>query len=175
MQFAIYRLALVALSAGSALASVAVTGKVADENGIAVPSARIEFRLDTAEAAAVAVSDLSGTFTVRLPSAGEYHVQATRPGFFVFNGKLPFGDGPNHFTLTLNHLEDFIQSVDVAYSPPAIDTEQTAEQKQLHSAEILAIPYPASQDLRNALPLIHGVVQDNGGRLHFKAIPGPAS
>ena len=31
----------------------------------------------------------------------------------------------------------------------------------------MAVPYPASQDMRSALPLMPGVVQDANGNLHF--------
>jgi len=55
-------------------------------------------------------------------------------------------------------VQDFFQSVDVAYAAPAIDPDQPAEQKQLSSVEILEAPYPNSQDLRYALPLLQGVV-----------------
>ena len=112
-------------------------------------------------------SDIAGNFTVRFPAPGSYLIHAARQGFFVFDGRSELRDGPNQLQLTLNHLQDFFQSVDVAYSAPAIDPAQTSEQKQLTSVEILKAPYPASQDLRNALPLLPGVVQDVNGRLHF--------
>ncbi len=54
----------------------------------------------------------------------------------------------------------------MVYSPPAIDLEEPTEHKQLNTVEILTVPYPAPQDLRNALPLFQGVVQDNAGRVH---------
>ena len=53
------------------------------------------------------------------------------------------------------------------YSPPAIDPKQAADHKELDNTEIQAIPYPAPQDYRNALPLLDGVVQDNSGRAHI--------
>ena len=48
-----------------------------------------------------------------------------------------------------------------------IDPEQTSDTKALKSQEILNMPYPASQDYRNALPLMPGAIQDNCGQLHF--------
>src|SRR5205809_481784 len=57
--------------------------------------------------------------------------------------------------------------VEVAYSPPAIDPKEPDEQKQLTNIEILDVPYPASQDLRSALPMFQGVVQDISGNPHF--------
>src|SRR5882724_9014454 len=145
---------------------VGVTGKIADENGLAIEFAKVEMRLAPSGALSFTSSDISGGFSLQLPAPGLYIIHAERPGFFVFDGRTEFRNGPNQLHLTLNHLQDFFQSVDVAYSPPAIDPEQTAEQKQLTSVEILDVPYPASQDLRNALPLLQGVVQDVGGRVH---------
>ena len=86
----------------------------------------------------------------------------------MFSGKsVSFQEGSNHLTITLNHLREFAESVNVAYSPPVIDPQQPDEQKQLNNVEILAVPYPASQDLRSALPLMQGVVEDAAGNLHF--------
>src|SRR5437588_9187565 len=159
--------ALVVCLAGLASAEVTVTGKIADENGVAVAFAKVELRVPAAGTIAAATADLAGAFNMQLGAPGEYLIHAARPGFFVFNGRSELRDGPNQLHLTLNHLQEFAQSVDVAYSAPTIDAEQTAEQKQLTSIEILDVPFPASQDLRNALPLLPGVVQDPAGRLHF--------
>ncbi len=147
-------------------AEVDVAGKVADENGLAVAFARVEARLSPSAPASAATSDISGAFSLRLPSPGVYLVHAERPGFFVFDGRSELQEGFNQLHLTLNHLQDFFQSVDVAYSAPAIDPAQPAEQKQLNSVEILEAPYPNSQDLRYALPLLQGVVQDVNGLVH---------
>jgi len=166
--FSTLRIPAIAFCAAAiAVAEVSVTGRVADENGVAIPFARVEFRVSATAVPVVVTSDIAGGFTAPLPFAGEYLIHAGRQGFFVFDGRSEFRDGSNQLHVTLNHLRDFFQSVDVAYSAPAIDTQQTSEQKQLTSMEILEVPYPASQDLRNALPLLPGVVQDVNGRLHF--------
>ncbi|MGH9659806.1 MAG: carboxypeptidase regulatory-like domain-containing protein, partial [Bryobacteraceae bacterium] len=155
---------LLFLTAASLAAQVKVAGKVADENGVAVAGARVEFRRQSAVAA---VSDLAGRFALDLPAAGSWSVHAERPGFFVFDGPAQLSAGDNQIQITLNHAQEFFQQVDVAYSAPAIDLQQPAEQKQLTGVEILEVPYPASQDVRNAMPLFNGVVQDTSGRLHF--------
>jgi hypothetical protein len=64
-------------------------------------------------------------------------------------------------------VQEFSEKVDVTDSPPPIDPQQTSDQKELVNAEIQAIPFPASQDYRNALALMNGVVLDNAGRPHF--------
>ena len=145
---------------------ISVAGRVVDENAVSVAGARVE--VFSGEVRVSAVSDSAGVFNLKLPSAGEYQVRAEQLGFFVFSGKsVSFQEGSNHLTITLNHLREFAESVNVVYSPPVIDPQQTDEQKQLNNVEILAVPYPASQDLRSALPLMQGVVQDAAGNLHF--------
>jgi hypothetical protein len=158
--------ALTICLARAGAAEVDVAGKVADENGLAVAFARVEARLSPSSPAFVTTSDIAGLFSLRLSSPGSYLVHGERPGFFVFDGRSEMQAGLNQLHLTLNHVQDFFQSVDVAYSAPAIDPAQPAEQKQLNSVEILQAPYPNSQDLRYALPLLQGVVQDVNGRVH---------
>jgi len=150
----------------AAAAPPSVAGRVVDENGVAVTGARIEF---TSGAGTVtATSDSAGNFSLDVPSRGEYQIQAKDLGFFIYYGKsVAVQEGPNHLTITLNHLQELTESVEVKYSPPVIDTQEPDERKQLNEVEILAVPYPASQDMRSALPLMQGVVQDANGNLHF--------
>src|SRR5439155_27344381 len=115
-----------------------------------------------------AVADIAGSFTVELEQPGEYQLRVERHGFFVLAGKsVRFEPGDNQLVISVNRLQEFAESIDVKYSPVAIDYQETADQKQLESVEILTVPYAGSRDLRNALPLLNGVVQDNAGRLHF--------
>jgi hypothetical protein len=151
---------------GRAVAGVTVTGRIADENGLAIASAKIELRIAPSAPAFAATSDIAGGFSLRIEAPGDYLIHAERPGFFVFDGHSDLREGSNQLHLTLNHLQDFFQSVDVPYSPPLIDPDQPAEQKQLNSVEILEAPYANSQDLRYALPLLPGVLQDVNGSVH---------
>ena len=148
-------------------AQVAITGRVVDENDAAVAGVRVELRAEE-RLLVVASSDTAGNFRATLPAAGDYTVRAERLGYFLFtSANQPFEDGPNQLTIRMNHLQEFADKVDVTYSPPAIDPQQTSERKELANTEIENIPYPAPQDYRNALPLLNGVVQDNTGRVHF--------
>jgi hypothetical protein len=148
-------------------AQVTVMGRVVDENGTAVPGARIEFHSASAQTPS-ANTDVQGRFQLELGQPGEYSIRAEKEGFFVLNkARVELQDGPNELNVRLNHLQELTESLDVVYSPPAIDPAQTSDQKQLNSLEILQVPYPASQDYRSALPLFSGVVQDTGGNLHF--------
>ncbi len=149
-------------------AQFAVTGRVLDENGAPVSGARVEFRRPDILAPYHVVSDGQGRFSLHLSLPGEYSLFAERPGFFVVKREIAIGEeGLSDITITLNHLQELVESVDVVYSPPVIDPADISDRKQLNNVEILEIPYPASHDLRNALPLFSGVVQDNDGQLHF--------
>ncbi len=148
-------------------AQALVAGRVVDETGAGVAGARIEFRASGA-VPVTASSDPAGNFSLTLPSEGEYALRAERPGFFVYQGGGPqrFAAGPNQLTITLNHLQEYTERVDVTYSPPVIDPQQASDLKELDNAEIQAIPFPAPQDYRNSLQLMNGVVMDNAGHPH---------
>ncbi len=56
--------------------------------------------------------------------------------------------------------------VNVTESPPAIDPAQISSKEELTGLDIIDIPYPATNDYRNALNFIPGVVQDAFGQPH---------
>lgn len=150
------------------VAQVAVQGKVSDETGAPVAGARLEFRLASAAQPLAALSDSQGRFTVTLPGPGDYLLRAEKPGFFLLdNHRIWIHEAAAEIAVTLHHVRELAEQVDVTYSPPMIDPAETSDQKQLNNMEILEIPYPASHDFRNALPLFPGVLQDRQGRLHF--------
>ena len=144
-----------------------MTGRVVDERGAGIEGARVEFRLGGEGAPLAVSSDQAGNFRANLPSEGQYAIHAERQGFYVFQGNESFAEGPSQLTVTLNHVQEFSDKVDVTASSPPIDPQQPAEHKELVNAEIQAIPFPASQDYRNALALMDGVVLDNAGVPHF--------
>ena len=150
-----------------AVAQVTVTGRVVNETGDGVEGARVEFRSANEPAAIAVSSDPAGNFRANLPSEGEYAIRAERQGFYVYQGKQSFSGTPAQLTIALNYVQEFSDKVDVAASTPPIDPQQPAEHKELVNAEIQAIPIPASQDYRNALSLLDGVVLDNNGIPHF--------
>jgi len=141
-----------------------LSGRVVDENGGGVAGARVELRAESGGAAVAASTDPAGNFRVVLPAEGSYTIRAERLGYYVYQGQpRSFEAGSTELHITLNHLQEFSDRIDVTYSPPAIDPAQPAERKELTSTEIQTIPYPAPQDFRNALQLMDGVVTDNSG------------
>jgi hypothetical protein len=163
--YSVLVLALLCLPA-AAMAQIAIRGRVVDENGAAISGARVEVRQGD-RTVATASSDAAGSFHLTLPIEGEYSIRAERLGFYLYKDSgQQFRNEAAEVTIVLNHLQEFSDRVDVTYSPPAIDTKQPADHKELDNTEIQSVPYPAPQDYRNALPLMDGVVQDNSGRSH---------
>ncbi len=154
-----------ALPPDGAAQSKSYAGKVLDENGTPVASARIAVSRD--RVAAAATSDAAGQFVLSLPNAGTYALRAEAVGFFLFTSNATELAENRPLEIHLNHQKELTQSLDVRYSPPALDPQQTGDTKQLTGQEILNIPYPASQDFRAALPLLPGAVRDNAGQIHF--------
>jgi hypothetical protein len=170
--------------------AITINGKLVDENGAPVQGARVSAELSgpvpgagaqPAPAAGIApkenagarkptegvTSDAAGLFRLDIPAAGTYQVRAEHEGFFVFSSVAVNLDSCSPLEIHMSHRKELAESVDVRYSPPVIDPEQTSDTKQLHGPEILNVPFPASQDYRSALPLMSGVVLDNSGQIHF--------
>ena len=154
-----------AFFAAEADAQTAVAGRVVDETGASVPGARLEAKPADGGAPVVASSDAAGRFKLEVPRPGDYTIRVERLGFFLYQGSQSLLSDAE-ITVVLNHLQEFSERIDVTYSPPAIDPTQPSEHKELDNKEMQAVPFPAPQDYRNALPLMDGVVQDNAGRNH---------
>jgi hypothetical protein len=138
-----------------------------DERGSGIEGARVEFRLPGESAPVSVSSDQAGNFRAGLPGPGSYAIRAERHGYYVYQGNGSFAEGPSQLFISLNQVQEFSDKVDVTASSPPIDPQQPADHKELVNAEIQAIPFPASQDYRNALALMDGVVLDNSGAPHF--------
>src|SRR5579883_3445052 len=116
------------LLAQAATAQILVSGRVVDETGAAVAGARVELR--SPELNVSASSDPAGNFQFSLSAPGEYAIRAERLGFFLFESKPRAFQASQELTITLNHLQEFSDRVDVVYSPPAIDPAQPSLHKE---------------------------------------------
>jgi hypothetical protein len=148
---------------GTALVELRVA--VVDENGTALPSARITLtpKLGTT---ARGETDYAGrkAFSDLLPGIYSLHVE--KEGFFaVTQPEISVGEVASA-EVTLNHIREFSEQVNVVYSPPAIDPAKTQASETLNSEEIINLPYPVTRDIRYALPMLPGVLQDPSGQLH---------
>lgn len=137
---------------------------VLDENGVAVPAARVELTSPTVSLSCE--TDLAGRCQFAGLSAEPWQIQVEKEGFYVVqlanvqtSGKLEIG---------LNHQQEVRENVNVVESVPAIDPQQVSSQEQLSGIDILNIPYPNTRDYRYALEYIPGVVLDQSAQPHIE-------
>jgi len=152
----------------SRAAGAELSGRVIDENGLPVPGATLTLTGSGLVAPGTASSDESGRFVLKGLPAGTYQLKAEKVGYYAHTTAiLEVGDPVTRVDVVLVHRQEFEETVEVAYSAPAIDPQETAAQKTMTAEEIIDIPYPASHDFRNSLSLMPGVVKDNRGRVHI--------
>jgi hypothetical protein len=139
---------------------------VVDENGIAVPSAQVSLELPDRHASVKGETDYAGRREVVNLTPGVYHLVVEKEGFYaVILNDVQVGE-TGRLEITLHHQQEFTESMEVVYSPPAIDPTKLAKSEDLSSQEIINLPYPTTRDIRNALPLLPGVLQDATGQVH---------
>jgi len=148
---------------GQALVDLHVA--VVDENGAAVPSARVTLTPPLGTPLQ-GQTDYAGRreFSGLVP--GDYSLHAEKEGFFALTQPgIQVGEVASA-EVVLHHIREFTEQVNVVYSPPAIDPAKTQASETLSSEQIIDLPYPVSRDIRYGLPMLPGVLQDSGGQLH---------
>lgn len=147
---------------------VTLSGRVVDENNVPVAGSAVTLKLAGQSQSLEAVADPTGAFRAQLPQPGSYLITAEHAGFFTLKDRpADIHEGSNEIVLALNHVRNTSESVDVRASPSPIDIEQTESERQLSGLQIFEVPYPSTHNLRNALPLMPGVIRGPKGDLHF--------
>jgi hypothetical protein len=139
---------------------------VLDENSLTVPSARLTLSDQSNSFVQKAETDYAGRHQFSNLIAGVYSLRVEKEGFFVFNSNDVRVAETSNLDVTLNHTKEYVESVNVVYSPPAIDPQKTSASAALSSEDIINLPYSVPRDIRYALPLLPGVLQDSDGQLH---------
>lgn len=148
---------------------VSLRGRVVSETGSPVAGARVTISSPGAGTIrTVLVAGPGGAFECRLAGAGDYWIDVEREGFFTLKRRaLPLRPGPNEVQFVLNPLREVFESLDVSARAATVDLDRAAPEKALHGTDILAIPYPTTNNLKNALRILPGVVQDSRGGIHI--------
>jgi hypothetical protein len=137
---------------------------VVDENGVAVVGARVA--LSGWEGTRKAETDYAGRCEWTDLAPGTYQVSVEREGFYAVHLSETRVGEIDTLEITLNHVREFVEVVNVVYSPPAIDPVKTSATENLTSEEVVNLPYTVTRDIRYALPLMPGVLQDAYGQVH---------
>jgi len=158
-------LTLVLVGAAAAQSPTAPIIVVNDENGVAVASARVT--LESGSLPAVhCQTDFAGRCQFPSLPAGTYQLRVEKEGFYAaVEQNVEIAAGSN-VEVTLSHQQEVREVVNVVESPPAIDPSQVAAQETISGLDVIDIVYPATQDYRNVLNFIPGVVQDQSGQPH---------
>ncbi len=141
-----------------------LTITVVDENGVAVPGARVQ--VNSARESQHCESDLTGRCHFADLAQDSWQLKAEKEGFYVFS--LANVQTSGTLEIAMHHQQEVRENVNVVESVPAIDPEQVSSQEQLSGIDILNIPYPNTRDYRYALEYIPGVVLDQNAQPHIE-------
>ncbi len=139
---------------------------VTDENDVPVAAARAVLSMAGAQNPIRQDTDYSGKAEFTGLNPGSYQITVEKEGFYVLTSKDIQVGLTQRVDITLNHQQELHESMNVTYSPPAVDPTQTEMTEGLTGQEIIDLPYPTTRDIRQALPLIPGVLPDATGQIH---------
>src|ERR1700735_3489579 len=162
MRALLLTLALVSMAA--AQSAPAPTVAVTDENGVAVSSARVVLQLPPLPAIRCQTDFIGRCRFPSLP-VGQYLLRVEKEGFYALLESIKITPG-SIIEVAISHQQEVREIVDVHESPPAIDPAQVAAQETISGLDIINIVYPGTQDYRNVLNFIPGLVEDQFGQPH---------
>jgi hypothetical protein len=100
--------------------------------------------------------------------AGDYEVEVRKEGFFLLSGQsFSLHADRNELTLTLNHVQELHEQVQVTAPSNQIDTQDTSQRSTLSSQNIRDIPVPNSHVLAESLVALPEIVRDSRSNLHI--------
>jgi len=114
---------------------------VVDENEVAIPSVQISLMRRSATQLEQArpirgETDFAGRCEFKDIEPGVYELRAEKEDFYAFvQNDLRVGEAAT-LEITLNHREEFVQHVNVIYSPPTIDPAKTVSSETLTRGKI---------------------------------------
>ena len=138
---------------------------VFDENGIAVAGARVALQPPSPAPILRCQTQISGRCELPRIPAGLCQIYVEKEGYYATNSAVQPSDASD-VEVTLHHLKEIKETVDVRESPPAIESSQTESQERLTGLDVVNIPYPATHDYRNILNFIPTVVLDPYAQPH---------
>ncbi len=143
-----------------------ITVTVTDENGVAIPSALVFLETSPQAVALRCETDFAGRCQFANVVAGAYQLRVEKQGFYAMVLPAVQVGATANVDVTLSHLQEVREVINVVESPPAIDPAQTQSQEQITGRDIINLPYPTTRDYRNALNFIPQVVNDVYGQPH---------
>jgi hypothetical protein len=140
--------------------------RVVDENGVAVASAVVAIEGPGAQKALKGETDYAGRVEFGGLDRGAYKVRIEKEGFYAKTMEEPAAEPGQTLEVVLDHQQELKEVMDVTDSPPVIDPAKTDATEHLSGQEIINVPFPASRDIKQAFPLMPGIVKGNDGEFH---------
>src|SRR6266851_3407817 len=160
-------ISLLAPAEMQAAASADCAGAVVDENSVPVGAAQVKFE-NSAGKVYRTETDAAGRFVLQSLPAGDYKVEVRKEGFFLLSGQsFSLHDGRISLTLTLNHVQELHEEIQVTAPSNQIDTQDTSQRSSLSSRSIRDIPVPNSHVLAASLVALPEIVRDSRNNLHI--------
>lgn len=144
---------------------------VYDENGVAVPLARVDLIQPETQQVEKGETNYAGRYVFRGLAAGSYQLLVQKEGFYAVRSSEVAVGTVERTEVTLTRVREIHQRVNVVASPVAIDPAKTTSARSLSDTEIMNLPFNVPRDIRYALPLIPGIVQDATGQIHIDGAP----
>jgi len=153
-------------SPSSAQAPPAPTIVVLDENGVAVPAARVSLHAPPQSVWSCQTDFIGHCRFPNLPS-GQYQLHVEKEGFYALQQPSVAINPTSALEVAISHIQEIHEVVDVHESAPAIDPAQISSQEQISGLDVINMIFPTTHDYRNAINFIPGVVQDQSGQPHI--------
>src|SRR6266849_4002007 len=142
-------------------------GAVVDENSVTVGAGQLRFKYSAGKVYRTE-TDGAGRFVLQNLPAGDYKVEVRKEGFFLLSGQsFSLHACHNELTLTLNHVQELHEQVQVTAPSNQIDTQDTSQRSSLSSQNIRDIPVPNSHVLAASLVALPEIVRDSRSNLHI--------
>jgi len=138
---------------------------VLDENGVAVRGARVTLQPPSPAQALRCETEISGRCELSHIPSGPCQIHVEKEGYYAANSSVE-PSGSSEIEITLNHLKEIKETVDVHESPPMIESSQTESQERLTGIDVINIPYPSTHDYRRVLNYLPTVVVDPYAQPH---------
>jgi hypothetical protein len=138
---------------------------VLDENGVAVASARVTLEPASPAKPLRCETEISGRCLLLSVPAGPCLLRVEKEGYYSATSSIEPARS-SEIEVTLTHLKEIKETVDVRESPPIIERTQTQSQERLTGIEVINIPYPSTHDYRNVLNYVPMVLVDPFSQVH---------
>jgi hypothetical protein len=140
---------------------------VVDDNGVVVRRAQLSLEPVAGGELVRGETDVAGRARFPGLAPGVYRMSVEKIGFYPVTNRIVDLTSTGSLEITLPHQQEYRERVEVHYTPPVIDPQQTAAAQTLSSRDVVNIPYSTNRDYRNVLPMMPGVTPGANGQVHI--------